>query len=273
MFWRRRAEKYDNNPLHEAVLNDDRAATVQYSQNPVYLQETNRLGFTPLQLAQFLGRRELIAALVPEELTLPPIEKDGEVLRLSPMDFEAYFKIRWLRRLSFRDFASLEWVVQQCRRAKEEGVITQQHQFLGGFYRGPLLDPGAPPVRICWLGEEVRWGVFAEVDLRPREFIGEYVGDLRGKDERADRQNSYCFDYLIGGSWPTPLTIDARDSGNVARFINHQADGNCDSAIVFSEGIMKVVLYANRPIAKGEQITYDYGADYWSKREQPLPMG
>jgi SET domain-containing protein len=46
--------------------------------------------------------------------------------------------------------------------------------------------------------------------------------------------------------------------GSLARFVNHCCDPNCFTAIVPDAGHKKILLYAKRSIAVGEELTYDY---------------
>jgi SET domain-containing protein len=48
----------------------------------------------------------------------------------------------------------------------------------------------------------------------------------------------------------------ATKTGNVARFINHCCTPNCSAKIIQVQGEKKIVIYADRFIAAGEEITY-----------------
>lgn len=45
-------------------------------------------------------------------------------------------------------------------------------------------------------------------------------------------------------------------TGNIARFINHCCTPNCSAKIIQVQGEKKIVIYADRFIAAGEEITY-----------------
>ncbi len=49
--------------------------------------------------------------------------------------------------------------------------------------------------------------------------------------------------------------IDASIDGNVARWINHSCDPNCEA---FEEEDGRVFIYAKRTIRKGDELNYDY---------------
>ena len=52
--------------------------------------------------------------------------------------------------------------------------------------------------------------------------------------------------------------VDATMSGSMARFINHCCDPNCYSRIINVEGKKKIIIFAERNIVRGEELTYDY---------------
>jgi SET domain-containing protein len=52
--------------------------------------------------------------------------------------------------------------------------------------------------------------------------------------------------------------IDATTKGNQARFINHSCDPNCASKVMVIQGQKHIVIFAQRFIHKGEELTYDY---------------
>ena len=52
--------------------------------------------------------------------------------------------------------------------------------------------------------------------------------------------------------------IDATKRGSMARFLNHSCDPNCYVKIISFEGVKKIIIYAKRDIALGEELCYDY---------------
>ncbi|KAJ1339592.1 histone-lysine N-methyltransferase set1 [Batrachochytrium salamandrivorans] len=52
--------------------------------------------------------------------------------------------------------------------------------------------------------------------------------------------------------------IDATKTGNLARFINHCCEPNCNAKVISVDGTKRIVIYANRDIKEGEELTYDY---------------
>jgi len=80
------------------------------------------------------------------------------------------------------------------------------------------------------------------------EVISEREGDARYDDLAMARHHTYLMALDDG------RCIDAGVGGNEARFINHSCEPNCES--VEEDG--RVWIEAIRPIAAGEELTYDY---------------
>jgi len=99
-------------------------------------------------------------------------------------------------------------------------------------------------------------GLFATAPIAKGAFIVEYRGRRIGHAEaerREARGARYMFE-IDGRS-----TIDGSSRRNLARYANHCCRPNAESDL--HQG--KVILRAIRDIAAGEQITYDYGRDYF----------
>jgi uncharacterized protein len=99
-------------------------------------------------------------------------------------------------------------------------------------------------------------GLFATEPIKKRTFIAEYKG-RRLRNEQADkleaRGNRYL--YEINSRW----TIDGSSRKNIARYANHSCRPNARSHRMNG----KVVLRAIKTINPGDEITYNYGRDYF----------
>jgi SET domain-containing protein len=107
-------------------------------------------------------------------------------------------------------------------------------------------------------------GVFAIAPIHAGEKVVEYKGLLRTHEEA---------DALYGDSIDSGHTflftlnehylIDANVKGNVARWLNHSCEPNCQAFLIeSSDGNPRkdrVVIEALRDIAVGEELTYNYG--------------
>ena len=200
------------------------------------------------------------------------VEKGGETKVLSPKQFEQEFAVRYNPRLDFcarRDFFT---IYRKAARDREKGILSARQLWLGTYFQQELDAPAVPPVRLRWIDDALGWGVFAERDLSPMTYIGEYAGQVRRK-KRADRRNAYCFQYAIADGEATSYTIDAFAQGGIVRFINHSESANLMSALAIHQNIPHIVLFVSRKVLKGQQLCFDYGSDYWKKRPKPRQLG
>ncbi|HMH50474.1 MAG TPA: SET domain-containing protein-lysine N-methyltransferase [Candidatus Acidoferrum sp.] len=99
-------------------------------------------------------------------------------------------------------------------------------------------------------------GVFARRPIaagtRVIEYTGEVISEREGDARYDDRAMARHHTYLM--ALDDGRCIDAGVGGNEARFINHSCEPNCET--VEEDG--RVWIQAIRPIAVGEELTYDY---------------
>ncbi|EDQ87394.1 uncharacterized protein MONBRDRAFT_27206 [Monosiga brevicollis MX1] len=103
-------------------------------------------------------------------------------------------------------------------------------------------------------------GLFALRPLKPGEMIIEYAGE-QIRPELTDKREAYydsrgigCYMFRVDAN----LVVDATLTGNPARFVNHSCDPNCASRIIQTDVGKHIVIFAERNIAVGEELTYDY---------------
>ncbi|KAJ3194687.1 U3 snoRNP protein [Irineochytrium annulatum] len=105
------------------------------------------------------------------------------------------------------------------------------------------------------------WGLFAMESIAAEDIVIEYIGEII-RQQVADQREKMYEKSGIGSSYlfriDVDTIIDATKKGNLARFINHCCDPNCNAKIITVDGLKKIVIYANRDISEGEEITYDY---------------
>ncbi|UYV70584.1 EHMT1 [Cordylochernes scorpioides] len=110
------------------------------------------------------------------------------------------------------------------------------------------------------------WGVRTLGPVDKGTFICEYIGEIIS-DKEADhiKNDSYLFDLESKGG--EVFCLDARDYGNVSRFINHHCQPNLISVKVLVEHqdttAPRIALFAARDIAINEELGFDYGAKFW----------
>ena len=196
------------------------------------------------------------------------IEKDGVVDEVSSQDLEARCDISYNPQLDFPKRTDLLYVMNKIAKFHEKGYLDAQPLWLGTYFQKEIDSLVLPPVRIKWINDKIQWGVFAEKDLKPMQYIGEYAGQVR-RYKRADSKNCYCFQYQFISDEKAIYTIDAMNQGGITRFINHSQQANLKSALATLRNLSHVVLFTSRFVRAGEQICFDYGPSYWAKRSKP----
>ncbi len=99
-------------------------------------------------------------------------------------------------------------------------------------------------------------GLFATVPIEKGAFIIKYKG-RRIRHAQAARLEARGSRYMfeINSRW----TVDGSNRRNIARYANHSCRPNAESDLVKG----KVILRAIKKIRPGEEITYDYGREYF----------
>lgn len=210
---------------------------------------------------------------------LPPLKKETPSFLivkhnqvLCAQQFEEEVGFSYIPQLDFADAYLFDKLQRKGQKLQKKGKLSTEQLWLGSFYRKEIELGQIPLLSLRWIDPILGWGVFAETPFKKRDFIAAYAGKVR-RWRRSDQKNSYCFEYVPTQGIATPYTIDASLQGGIARFINHSDTPNLTTALATIEGISHVVIYAIRPIQKGEQLCYDYGPAYWSKRKAPLSLG
>ncbi len=102
-------------------------------------------------------------------------------------------------------------------------------------------------------------GLFAGEPIKRGAIIIEYVGN-RISTKDADKKGGL---YLFEVSSRT--TIDGTPRWNTARYANYACKPNAEAVLHGS----RVMIEAKRAIAAGEEITYDYGKEYYDDFIKP----
>jgi SET domain-containing protein len=103
-------------------------------------------------------------------------------------------------------------------------------------------------------------GGFATRVIRKKELIDRYRGPIIDNKTADERDNRYMFE--VNSRW----TIDGSNRRNLARYFNHSCRPNAESDVKGH----KVIIVARKTIQPGEEITYDYGKDYFDIFLKPI---
>lgn len=88
----------------------------------------------------------------------------------------------------------------------------------------------------------------------------EYTGRVLSEEEKCTNKSKYLF------AISDKKMIDGRDKSNRARYINHSCRPNCE--IETWRG--RAFIMAKRAIKPGEELSYDYGKEYFEAHIKPL---
>jgi SET domain-containing protein len=100
-------------------------------------------------------------------------------------------------------------------------------------------------------------GMFATKPFKRRDYIATYRGP-HITNEESERREQRGATYMFALS--KTHTIDGSPRYNIARYINHSCRPNAEP--VGRNG--GIVIIASKKIEPDEEITYDYGKDYFS---------
>lgn len=103
-------------------------------------------------------------------------------------------------------------------------------------------------------------GLFAVEPIPAHKRIIEYVGPLISNKEVESRSGKYFFG--VNSKW----SIDGSARSNVARYLNHSCKPNAE-AFIYGH---RIWVYSKRSIKAGEQITINYGKEYFDDHIKPI---
>lgn len=105
-------------------------------------------------------------------------------------------------------------------------------------------------------------GLFAQEAIKKGSKVIEYIGDKITAAEADKRGGKYLFE--INSKW----TIDGTNRKNIARYVNHACGSaaNCEAEIRSG----RIFILAKKNIQPGDELTYDYGKEYFDEHIKPL---
>ncbi len=103
------------------------------------------------------------------------------------------------------------------------------------------------------------FGLFAREPIPKGAKIIEYVGKLMTDERDSAKSTRYIFNLN------KHVDIDGVPRWNTARYINHSCRPNAESDEIDGH----IWIEAKRNIALGEEITYDYGREYFNEHIKP----
>lgn len=102
-------------------------------------------------------------------------------------------------------------------------------------------------------------GLFADEDIPKDAFVIEYFGEVIPTEEADLRGGKFLFDIS------KTKVVDGKSRANIARYINHACKPNCETDVRGG----RIYVYTRRKIKKGEELSYDYGKEYFDEFIRP----
>ncbi len=102
-------------------------------------------------------------------------------------------------------------------------------------------------------------GLFAGEAIQKGKCIIEYVGRVISPEEEYTSKSQYLFQVS------KTKTIDGTERSNTARYINHSHAPNCEVEIYKG----RIFIFSKRAIKKGEELSYDYGKEFFDEHIKP----
>lgn len=151
----------------------------------------------------------------------------------------------------------------------------EEFETLSTDYKDKIEEAWMADVSIALVSDDVGYGLFAEADMNPGDFLAEYAGLVQpGEDLVLDPDNAarppegfetdYTWDYPDAWYEDLLFEVNAGKMGNELRYINHSFEANLAVEHTLIDNRWVIFFVAQQFIKAGSQFTVDYGEEYWS---------
>ncbi|CAO1634548.1 unnamed protein product [Sympodiomycopsis kandeliae] len=124
--------------------------------------------------------------------------------------------------------------------------------------------------------EKKGFGLRAAKPISGESFVYEYIGEVVEPDDFHKRMRRYHEEripHFYFMMLQKDEYLDATKKGGIARFINHSCNPNCYVAKWHVGKHMRMGIFAQRDIVKGEELTFNYNVDRYGNDAQPCYCG
>lgn len=118
------------------------------------------------------------------------------------------------------------------------------------------------------VSSEMGYGAFTEVFIPAWTIVGEYTGIITHKRANTNYAWIYHSKPKDAEGNPLRLTVNARTSGNLMRFVNHSDYPNCSVLHVPYKNRWRTIYITNSNIMPDQELTVYYGDVYWEERKK-----
>lgn len=120
------------------------------------------------------------------------------------------------------------------------------------------------------------WGLQALQDIKKGEFVIEYVGELIDDEEfrkRLDHAHDMKEENFYFLTIDKDIMIDAGPKGNLARFMNHSCNPNCETQKWTVGGDTRVGLFSMQDIPAMTELVFNYNLECVGTEKKPCHCG
>lgn len=194
--------------------------------------------------------------------------KEQKLVEMTLNDIEKFFGFIYRPLITFTSEESFFWTLNHCPHVLRHPWVAKENHELFSRFKKEIQEGYFAPMSIRWINESKMYGLIAEAKIPSGAFVGEYAGVVRRLSRIRKDTNPYCFYYPTSWWGLHPCAIDPQKYGNIMRFANHDDNPTLELQCAVDRGLLHTVLIAKRDIDIGEELTFDYGPDYWLHREK-----
>ena len=126
-----------------------------------------------------------------------------------------------------------------------------------------------PKTKVLDCEDDRGLGLFADAVIKKDSFVIEYIGEvIKLTEEQLEKRKAEYKKEGLGHSYFKQLRagvyIDPTKKGNRARYMNHSDTPNCMGELWDVDGEECIGIFAKADIKAGEELTWDYGDDFFS---------
>lgn len=258
-----------SNPLLHAVIENE-IETVKEHLLSKWRFEKDENGFFPFEIARYLGRTEIEKILYPSKPKSIKVEfqndKESHLVSIQTLEKRIGFTYRSF--LTFQSYEDLKLVISNCPYFFRLQALFGKNDLWEEYYLNRVLEGFTEHATIKWIDDQIGYGVFADRMIPKNGFIGEYTGIVKELNVHDLNTNGYCLQYPKKFKSSHYFIVDAKENGNFTRFINHHDQPNLQPLWIYNKKLLHLVFIANQDIEKGEELTFNYGKDYWLNRQK-----
>jgi len=182
------------------------------------------------------------------------LDKDGKAASLDSMAFMKRFQCFYTRTCQLSDDYFRCMYSSVLDDEGSELMANPRKNELTQLFKASTEEK---KLGLAFIDDATGFGVFALEAIKKDDYVCAYCGLLAGSDNIKDQPRN-GFVITIMPLDKLPFKTDASLYRSLGGFLNHADEGNVTPEHIVAKGAPMVAFVANKDIAAGEQITYDY---------------